>query len=166
MEDFYENKINKKDEGFLKSLLEDDVSSFELTLSEKYKGTKMNVYYSSQKYLPKVEPFKTQGVVKIAITTDESFEKMLYLVVPFSSRVKLDKGIKAMEVIKETKPEKEYDEDFNFIFPDTVQNLDICASQFMKIRRFCTINSFQYDKKQNIFYIFFKPCKNLILKKI
>jgi hypothetical protein len=63
-QDFINNEITDMDKNFLISLVKDDVASFDLVFSQRKSDTNINSYYSSQKYLPKVTPFKNQGVLK------------------------------------------------------------------------------------------------------
>jgi hypothetical protein len=155
-EDFLNNEITTKDKEFLKSLLIDDVSSFDLVYSDKFKNTKVNTFYSSLKYLPNVTCLKDCGVIKTQITTDYSFEKVLNTLVPLYNRRLMDKGFTEMELVKEI-PIENSESGENF--PTIVQTFEIQTIKLLKPKKVTSMNSYDYNEKSKLFCMYVKPCK-------
>jgi hypothetical protein len=153
-EDFTKNQFLKKDKEFLKSLLKDDVSSFELVYSEKFNKTKVNSFYSSLRYLPKVTIYKEVGVLKNIITTNHPFENILYTLIPLFSRKNIDSGMTNMEFLSEIN-----DSECNFKYPGIVQTFELQPAKIVKPRKITGMNFIEYEEKTKTFNLFIKPCK-------
>jgi hypothetical protein len=98
--DFQENYITEKDKLFLKSLLRESSSSNELLFSHLKGTTKASGFLSKEKYLPNVTIFKNTNMILTSITTEYSFDKLLYTMVPFFQKIKLH-NIKNFNVFDE-----------------------------------------------------------------
>jgi hypothetical protein len=150
---FFDNKINESDKKYLKFLCEDDTSSFKLIYSDKIEKTKVNVFYSGTNYLPNVTTFKSIGVIKSHMTTNHSFENMVYTLGRLNKRS--DKRVRKVDLQKIV-----YDEDN--LFPTTLQEVEMKLG-FVKLRKFFNLSQCEYDKEKEIFYVFIKPCKSIQL---
>jgi hypothetical protein len=157
--EFENNEVTQTDKDFLKTVLKDSSSSFERVSSFKNTNSKMKICSSKQQYLPNVNHFKDQIAVKTNIITNHSFEKMVYLHMPFIKASEFNEMIK-YEVVKEL-PVKKGDD-----FPDFVMNEYLKLSNLKTTKRSLLQFHFEYDKSNNTFYKYIKPCNFLYKTKI
>jgi hypothetical protein len=162
--------ITPEDKGFLKSLIHDNSSSNELLFSHLKGSTRANGFISKDKYLPETTIFKNTNMLNTSVTTEHSFEKVLYNLIPLFSKRKItsDKISNSFEYIKEQSPEEIKDNyGINSKFPLIYLESDIIFNfGLLENRKLMDITTIEYDSQSKTLYYFMKPCNFNFLHKI
>jgi hypothetical protein len=159
--EFAKEYITEKDRLFLKSLIYESSSSNELLFSHLKGTTRANGFISKVKYLPNVTIFKNTSNIKSTITTEYSFDKVLYSLIPLFQKKMIISGtdIKNFELIKEI-PKDELKEKYNMDedSPLFFTGYDLVSIPgFVEKRKILDMTIMEYDVLTKTFYLYVKP---------
>jgi hypothetical protein len=162
---FLKEYVSEYDIRFLKSLLIDDPTFWQLLDTKTYKNQKMNLFYS-----PKVNSFfknttvlKNASIIKQTVIGNFPFEKWIVSLLPYTK----GKSLKYLF--------KHEGEELNEMYPEDKElinnrwsiglNLDVNIGKLFNTRKLYGTKTFEYDEKNKMFYHYLKPCIiNLFIK--